>query len=50
MRLTTEINGTHHVTVPDHDSLRVGTLSAIILDVAGHLGLERQDLIKRLFS
>jgi hypothetical protein len=50
MRLTTEVNGTHHITIPDHGSLRVGTLSAIVLDVASHLGLERQDVIKRLFS
>jgi predicted RNA binding protein YcfA (HicA-like mRNA interferase family) len=50
MRLTTEVNGTHNITVPDHSSLRIGTLSAIVLDVASHLGLERQDVIKRLFS
>lgn len=50
MRLTTEVNGTHNITIPDHSSLRIGTLSAIVLDVASHLGLERQDVIKRLFS
>jgi hypothetical protein len=28
MRLTTQQRGEHHVTIPDHDSLRLGTLSA----------------------
>ena len=34
----------HHVTVPRHGSLRVGTLSGILGDVASYLGVERDDL------
>lgn len=49
IRLSTQQNGEHHVTVPDHDPLKVGTLSGIISDVASHLGLTRQELIQRLF-
>lgn len=30
IRLTTETNGTHHVTDPDHRPLKVGALSAIL--------------------
>jgi hypothetical protein len=30
--------GQHHVTVPKHDSLRLGTLSAVLTDVADTLG------------
>jgi len=26
MRLTTLVQGAHHITIPDHDSLRIGTL------------------------
>src|SRR5438128_1540249 len=29
LRLTTTTQGEHHVTVPDHDALRVGTLSGV---------------------
>ena len=49
LRLTTRQNGEHHVTVPNHDALRVGTLSEIIVDVAAHLGLTREQLLQRLF-
>lgn len=49
LRLTRSTDGTeHHVTVPRHDPLRVGTLSAILGDVAAHLGLERAELAAKL--
>ncbi len=50
MRLTTTQQGEHHVTIPRHRSLRVGTLSAILRDVAEHLGMPRQELVETLFS
>jgi hypothetical protein len=34
MRLTTQQSGEHHVTIPDHANLRIGTLARIIADVA----------------
>ena len=34
IRLTGRENGEHHVTVPNHPRLRVGTLSSILRDVA----------------
>jgi hypothetical protein len=48
MRLTTVEGGEHHLTIPRHPSLRVGTLNAILKDVAEHLGLERDGLVKAL--
>jgi len=50
MRLTTVENGEHHVTIPDHSSLRVGTLSAILNDIADHFDLSRDELLERLFE
>ena len=49
IRLTTEVNGTHHITIPDHRPLKVGTLSAILRDVAAHHGIDRDELVKLLF-
>jgi len=49
MRLTTVQEGEHHVTIPRHGSLRVGTLSAILTDVAEHLDIPRQTLAETLF-
>lgn len=48
LRLTTIENGEHHVTVPQHDSLRVGTLAGILDEVAIHFGLSRDELLKKI--
>ena len=50
MRLTTTQEGEHHVTIPRHGSLRVGTLSGILSDVAEHLGIPKPALVETLFS
>lgn len=50
MRLTTFEGGEHHVTIPRHNPLRVGTLSGILADVAEHFQTTRDDIIGRLFS
>ena len=51
LRLTRAADGQeHHVTVPRHDPLRIGTLSAILNDVAAHLGFERTELTSKLFQ
>ena len=49
MRLTTAQGGEHHITIPRHKSLRIGTLSAILRDVTEHLGIARQTLVETLF-
>jgi predicted RNA binding protein YcfA (HicA-like mRNA interferase family) len=50
IRLTTQKNGEHHVTIPDHDPVRVGTLNAILADVAQDDGLPRDELVRMLFD
>lgn len=51
VRLTrTTDAGSHHVTVPSHHSLRVGTLSSILSDVADHLGKSRDEVVNELFG
>jgi predicted RNA binding protein YcfA (HicA-like mRNA interferase family) len=50
LRLTTQLNGEHHITIPQHKDLRVGTLSAILTDVAEHLGIPRDQVITELFG
>jgi predicted RNA binding protein YcfA (HicA-like mRNA interferase family) len=49
IRLTTLQNGEHHITIPRHDPLKIGTLSAILNDIAKHVEINREDLINRLF-
>ncbi len=49
LRLTTTARGEHHVTIPAHDHLKVGTLSGIIGDIARHMETSKTDLINRIF-
>jgi len=48
IRLTIDVPSQHHVTVPAHDPLKVGTLSGILNDVAAHLKVDRNELLRRL--
>lgn len=36
IRVTTHLNGEHHLTIPDHNPLCIGTLAAVLSDVAPH--------------
>ncbi len=51
VRLTATVRGqTHHVTIPLHRPLRVGTLRAILNMVADQLGVERDALVREPFG
>jgi predicted RNA binding protein YcfA (HicA-like mRNA interferase family) len=50
IRLTTQQQGEHHLTIPDHKHLKVGTLSAILGEVGTHLGVDRTEVARRLFG
>ena len=50
IRLTTSRNGEHHLTVPKHKQLKVGTLNAIASDVAQHLSLPKDQVLRELFE
>ena len=50
LRLTTQRGGEHHVTIPAHEALRVGTLVTILEMVAEHFKLERTALLEQLFG
>lgn len=49
IRLTTSRNGTHHITIPDHRPIKIGTLSGILGDVAAHHQMTRDELLATLF-
>jgi len=50
IRLTIDKPVQHHITIPAHDPLKVGTLGAILGEVAAHLKLTREELMERLFD
>ncbi len=49
IRLSTSRNGTHHITIPDHRPIKVGTLAGILADVAAHHQMTREELLALLF-
>ncbi len=50
IRVTTVEGGQHHVTIPRHDPVRIGTFAGILDDVAEHFGLNREELLLKLFG
>jgi predicted RNA binding protein YcfA (HicA-like mRNA interferase family) len=50
MRLTTRQAGEHHVTIPAHDPLKIGTLNAVLNSVGQHFGLSREEVLRRLLE
>jgi predicted RNA binding protein YcfA (HicA-like mRNA interferase family) len=50
IRLTTQQHGQHHVTIPSHSHMKIGTLAGILVDVATHFGITRDQLLRQLFG
>ncbi|MBA2379869.1 MAG: type II toxin-antitoxin system HicA family toxin [Blastocatellia bacterium] len=48
IRLTTKTNGEHHITIPAHDPIKIGTLSSILTDIANHHEIRREALLDQL--
>jgi predicted RNA binding protein YcfA (HicA-like mRNA interferase family) len=38
----------HHITIPQRDPIRVGTLRKVLGEVAKHHGLQIEELLRRL--
>jgi predicted RNA binding protein YcfA (HicA-like mRNA interferase family) len=50
IRLTKEgTSGEYHITIPDHNPLRVGTLNAIVKEIAEQENMSRNELLTKLF-
>jgi len=51
IRLVSEFRGRgHKITVPDHSSIKIGTLNNIMSDLADHLKIDKKLLIDELFG
>ena len=48
IRLTLDALPQHHLTIPAHDALKAGTLSAILSLAAQRLGISRQELLSQM--
>lgn len=50
IRLTTQSNGEYHLTIPNHNPVKLGTLSSIPGDVAVHFKLSKDETVKKLLG
>ena len=51
LRLTSNHKGyPHHITIPDHPELRIGTLRKLVRLVAEYLEMESASLMRELFE
>jgi len=50
IRLSCNTPSQHHITIPNHNPLRLGTLNSILGDVAAHLKISRDELAQKLFG
>ncbi len=49
IRLTTQQNGQHHVTIPNHNPVKIGTLSAILGEISIHFKMTKDEIIQLVF-
>jgi len=51
LRMSSSARGTqHHITIPAHKILKVGTLAGILSEIASYLEIERSQLEQELFG
>jgi predicted RNA binding protein YcfA (HicA-like mRNA interferase family) len=48
IRLSTQLEGEFHVTIPDHHPIKIGTFKSILKLVAAHHGLTVDELLEKL--
>lgn len=50
IRLTSISNSEeHNITVPNHNPIKIGTLNKILTDISSRLGINKQELLEKLF-
>jgi len=49
IKVSTQNSGEHHLAIPNHDPIKIGTLNAILRQVAEHLGKSKEGVFNELF-
>jgi predicted RNA binding protein YcfA (HicA-like mRNA interferase family) len=50
IRLTCNSPKVHHITIPNHDPIKVGTLATILSDIAAFRNQGKESLISEIFG
>ncbi len=48
VQLETKEHGEHHLSIPRHSPLRIGTLNKILSLIGEHFGISRNEVMQRL--
>ncbi|MBK7762891.1 MAG: type II toxin-antitoxin system HicA family toxin [Bacteroidetes bacterium] len=49
IKITTQRNGEHHIVIPNHSPIKIGTLNGIMTQVAKHFSLTKNQVLEDLF-
>lgn len=49
IRLTTQHPQQHHITVPNHSPIKIGTLNSILTEISTQQRISRAELLRQLF-
>ena len=48
--ITTQQGGEHHLAIPNHNPLKIGTLNGIVSQLSMHFKLPKEQVLKDLFG
>ena len=46
--VSTKQSGEHHLAIPNHDPVKIGTFNGILGQVANHFGLTKQEVLEKI--
>ena len=49
IKITTQEKGEHHLAIPNHNPLKVGTINGILTQVANQFSITKNEVFKNLF-
>lgn len=49
IRVITKENGEHHITIPNHNPIKLGTLSSIIGELGLHFNKTKEEIAREIF-
>ena len=50
IKVTTLKNGEHHIAIPNHNPIKLGTLNGILARVADHFNITKNEVSEKIFK
>lgn len=47
---STFMGAEHHITIPAHTPLKIGTLSGIVREIADYMGMDKREIMSRIME